>query len=80
MCLRAGPSKATLRSLDLTHTQQGTKEMFNHRNTVIFIILVVFMALMKWKGKRRKTMKLAGNYLPTYLRSTKVGPKNKGIT
>ena len=54
--------------------------MFNHRNTVIFIILVVFMVLMKWKGKRRKTMKLAGNYLPTYLRSTKVGPKNKGIT
>ena len=40
--------------------------MFNHRNTVIFIILLVFMALMKWKGAETEDNETCWK-LPTYL-------------
>lgn len=43
---------------------------------------MVFTVLIKWKGQRLKTVKLAGNYISPYLGSTQVGKlglKNKGI-
>ena len=56
--------------------------MFNHRNPVIFIILVVFMALMKWKGAETEDNETCWKR-PTetiYLGSTEVGLKNEAIT